>query len=87
MKMNDFIFILTFFFSVKASNMTLLDTITEHIANTMSIQVSSFALTQLHTPIAYIDINKKKLKMFPGSPKVQLIRLLEDLCGAASNKS
>ncbi|KAI7847958.1 hypothetical protein BDC45DRAFT_524734 [Circinella umbellata] len=69
---------------IRASNMTLLEAVSKQIFNTMKLDLSSFTLTRLGSPIVYIDLNKNKLKMLSGSPKLQLIRVLEDLCTAAT---
>ena len=49
--------------SVRASNMTLLETVNKQIFNTMKLDLSSFTLTRLGSPIVYIDLNKNKLKV------------------------
>ncbi|KAG2225144.1 hypothetical protein INT45_011827 [Circinella minor] len=49
------------------------------------IRASNMTLLEaIRCPIVYIDLNKNKLKMLTGSPKLQLIRVLEDLCTAAT---
>ena len=43
--------------------MTLLEAVSKQIFNTMKLDLSSFTLTRLGSPIVYIDLNKNKLKV------------------------
>ena len=62
--------------SVRASNMTLLETVNKQIFNTMKLDLSSFTLTRIGSPIVYIDLNKNKLKVKKNNHLITIIIII-----------